>query len=222
MRRLVGRRRSGRHDVRELEGEDVQDVALRMVELDLDRPVRVVRDDSGDVALLRGRIAVVTTHARDRREETDARRVHLERTLDAVLEVARLERLPVRVLQVRPERELQVLTVGRDLGHALSQVRHELRARRSRLVLVAEQSAPDVVVDLVRGDGVVQRRVHVVRCIPDDFQNWIRLAAVAPTGVAVVAARGLVAATAAAGEEGKSRKKREDADEAGQPRSLCH
>jgi hypothetical protein len=65
--------------VRELEGEDVEDVALRMIELDLDRPVRVVRDDSGDVALLR---LTELIGSGDRREEADARRVHLERTLD--------------------------------------------------------------------------------------------------------------------------------------------
>src|SRR5689334_14406452 len=99
MRRLVGRRRPARHDVSELERKDVQDVPLRMVELDLDRPIGVVRDDPGNVALLRRGEAVVTTDTLDPGEEADTRRVHLESTLDRVLEVARLHRLAVRVLE---------------------------------------------------------------------------------------------------------------------------
>jgi hypothetical protein len=55
--------------VRELEREDVQDVALRMIELDLDRPIRVVRDDPRDVSLLRRREAARAADALDRRLE---------------------------------------------------------------------------------------------------------------------------------------------------------
>jgi hypothetical protein len=124
--------------MRELEREDVQDVALGMIELDLDRPVGVVRDDPRDVALLRRGVAVRAADTRNRREEADTRRVHLERSFDAVPEVARLDRLAVRVVQVLPERELQVSAVGRDLRHALGEIRNELRSCRSGLVLVAQ------------------------------------------------------------------------------------
>src|SRR5262249_60397400 len=98
------------HDVRELERENVQDVALRMIELDLDRPVCVVRDVPRDVALLGRGIAVRAADAGDRREAADARRVHLERAPDRVPEVARVDRLAVGVMQVLAERELQGLS----------------------------------------------------------------------------------------------------------------
>ncbi len=216
--RLVARRRPRRHEGSELGRQDVQEVAARLRQLDRDRARLVVRHDAADVTRLRVRREGVG--ALDHREEPDARRVDLVVALDRVLEVARLDGRAVRVLEIRPQRELVRLPVRRDVRHVLGEIRHERGAVRPGNVLVPHQAEVDVPHDLPARDGVREGGVEVVRCVPGDVEDGERLAG-GRRGRAARrrrSARGLVASSATAGrDEGDPGHERADACE---PRPL--
>src|SRR4029077_16911420 len=79
-------------------------------------------------ALALRRVRLAGADADDVREETDARRVHVEVANDGVREVTRLDRLAVRVLQPLAQGELVGLSAVRDRADGRRQTRHDLRA----------------------------------------------------------------------------------------------
>jgi hypothetical protein len=157
--RLILQRRVRRHRSREQCGEDVGEVALRLRQVDDDRPAGVVRDDAADVAFLR---AAVVGRADDAVEERGADRVELVVALDRGAEVARAHWRPVRVLEAAAQRQRVGLPVRRDGRQAAGQVRDEGRARAAGDVAVPEQRQVHVPHHSPALGGVREARVEVV------------------------------------------------------------
>src|SRR5207244_412163 len=108
-----------------------------------------------------------------------------------ILEVARLDRRSVRVLETGAERQLVGLAVSRDLRHVSRERRDERRTVRAGNVLVPEQAQVHVphrlpALDRVRQAGVEVIRPRVLRYPLDSYKDvwmpaWLDAHELAPT-----------------------------------------
>ena len=135
--RVTGHRR------REQESEDRQEVASRLGEPDGDRSLRVVRDDSRDVAAGR-RVLRVGLGPGDVCVEAHALTLGEEASLDRPFEVGGLDGSSVRILHALAELELVDLAVPRNGRQGLSKARHELVAGRPVHVTVRQERLVDI------------------------------------------------------------------------------
>ena len=166
--RVTGHRR------REQEREDRQEVASRRVQPDVDRSLRVVRDDSRDVAAGR-RVLRIGLGPGDVGVEADALTLGEEASLDRPLEVGGLDGGSVRILQALAELELVDLAVPRDGRQGLSKAWHELVAGRPVHVTVRQERLVDIPHRPPRLARVGLLRVEVVDRVDHCTQGSERL-----------------------------------------------